>query len=111
MAAAVQDCGRRRASDIRFSFPRRHARSSEPASQNDGSQFGAARAEYGCLCPTRYVRELIRSFPRLGDILWRDTLIDAAIFRQWMLGMGRKDAPQRIANLFCELFTKLQAVG
>jgi CRP-like cAMP-binding protein len=57
------------------------------------------------------VRELIRSFPRLGDILWRDTLIDAAIFRQWMLGMGRKDAPQRIAHLFCELFTKLQAVG
>jgi len=25
--------------------------------------------------------------------------------------MGRKDAPQRIALLFCELFTKLQAVG
>lgn len=57
------------------------------------------------------IRELIRTFPRVGDLFWRDTLIDAAIFRQWMLGMGRKDAPQRIAHLFCELFTKMHAVG
>jgi CRP-like cAMP-binding protein len=57
------------------------------------------------------IRQLIRGFPRLGDILWRDTLIDAAIFRQWIIGMGSKDAPRRIAHLFCELFTKLRAVG
>lgn len=57
------------------------------------------------------IRGLIRSFPRLGEILWRDTLVDAAIFRQWMVGMGRKDAPQRIAHLFCEMFTKMRAVG
>lgn len=36
------------------------------------------------------VRELIRRFPRVGDILWRDTLIDAAIFRQWIVGMRQK---------------------
>jgi CRP-like cAMP-binding protein len=61
--------------------------------------------------PHETVRDLIRNFPRLGDILWRDTLIDAAIFRQWMLGIGKKQAPQRIAHLFCEMFTKLRAVG
>jgi CRP-like cAMP-binding protein len=57
------------------------------------------------------IRELVKTFPRLGALLWRDTLIDAAIFRQWMIGMGRKDAPQKIAHLFCELFTKMDAVG
>jgi CRP-like cAMP-binding protein len=57
------------------------------------------------------MRNLIKSFPHLGEILWRDTLIDAAIFRQWIVGMGRKDAPQRIAHLFCEMFTKMRAVG
>jgi CRP-like cAMP-binding protein len=57
------------------------------------------------------VRALTRAFPRLGDIFWRDTLIDAATFREWMVGMGRRDAPARIAHLFCELYTKLHSVG
>ncbi|MEA2839688.1 MAG: hypothetical protein QOF41_1018 [Methylobacteriaceae bacterium] len=61
--------------------------------------------------PHDSVRNLARNFPRLGDILWRDTLIDAAIFRQWMVGMGRRDAPSRIAHLFCEMFVKMRAVG
>jgi CRP-like cAMP-binding protein len=28
------------------------------------------------------IRELVKTFPRLGALLWRDTLIDTAIFRQ-----------------------------
>jgi CRP-like cAMP-binding protein len=57
------------------------------------------------------IRKLLRSFPHIGQLLWRDTLIDAAIFRQWMIGMGKKHAPQKIAHLLCELFTKMEAVG
>jgi CRP-like cAMP-binding protein len=57
------------------------------------------------------VRDLARSFPHVANILWRDTLIDAAIFREWMVGMGRRDAPARIAHLLCELFLKLRAIG
>jgi CRP-like cAMP-binding protein len=56
-------------------------------------------------------RDLIRRCPRLGDALWRDTLIDAAIFREWMVGMGRRGAYGRIAHLLCEMMTKLKAVG
>jgi CRP-like cAMP-binding protein len=61
--------------------------------------------------PHDSIRTLIRDFPRIGEVLWRDTLIDAAIFREWIVGMGRRDAPSRIAHLFCELFVKLDAVG
>lgn len=50
-------------------------------------------------------------FPSLGTLLWRDTLIDAGIFREWMTGMGRRTAFERIAHLFCEMYLKLQAVG
>ena len=57
------------------------------------------------------VRQVIREFPHLGDILWRDTLIDGAIFRQWMLGMGKKHAAPRIAHLLCEMFMKMRTVG
>jgi CRP-like cAMP-binding protein len=57
------------------------------------------------------LRALDAAFPRLGDILWRDTLIDAAIFREWINGMGRREARERIAHLLCELFVRMRAVG
>src|SRR3954451_13241948 len=38
------------------------------------------------------LRALDAAFPRLGDILWRNTLIDAAIFREWINGMGCREA-------------------
>jgi CRP-like cAMP-binding protein len=57
------------------------------------------------------VKNLAKDFPHICNVLWRDTLIDAAIFREWMVGMGRRDAPSRIAHVLCELFIKLQAVG
>ena len=61
--------------------------------------------------PHENLRELAAEFPHIGTLLWRDTLIDAGIFREWMTGMGRRSAFERIAHLFCELYLKLQAVG
>jgi CRP-like cAMP-binding protein len=57
------------------------------------------------------VRELTRRCPRIGDVLWRDTLIDAAVFREWMIGLGRRSAYTRIAHLLCELLVRMRAVG
>ena len=56
------------------------------------------------------MRALIRKHPRLGDLFWRDTLIDASTFRQWMVGLGRRSARGRIAHLLCELLVRLRAV-
>jgi CRP-like cAMP-binding protein len=56
------------------------------------------------------LRSLIRSHPRLGGLFWRDTLIDAAVFRQWLVGVGRRSAHTRIAHLLCELLVRLRAV-
>ena len=58
-----------------------------------------------------HLRDLFREHPRLTDVFWRDTLIDAAIFREWMLGIGRRDAKTRVAHLFCEMVCRLRAVG
>ena len=57
------------------------------------------------------VRELVRQCPRLGDIFWRDTLIDASVFRKWMMGIGRKSAYARIAHLLCEVSVRMNSVG
>lgn len=57
------------------------------------------------------LHELTLRHPKLGTLFWRETLIDAAIFRQCMVGLGRRSAFEHTAHLFCELYLKLQAVG
>lgn len=57
------------------------------------------------------MRALFRAHPRLVEAFWRSTLINAAVVREWMLNLGRRDAHARMAHLFCELITRLEAVG
>ncbi len=59
----------------------------------------------------RALHDLFDRHPRLSGVFWRDTLIDAATFREWMVGMGRRHAPVRIAHLLCELYVKIDAIG
>jgi cAMP-binding proteins - catabolite gene activator and regulatory subunit of cAMP-dependent protein kinases len=61
--------------------------------------------------PHKSLHELNDRYPRIAGTLWRDTLIDAAIFRLWMVGLGRKSAYERISHLLCELQMRLRAVG
>jgi CRP-like cAMP-binding protein len=61
--------------------------------------------------PHDAVRELTVTFPGIAEVLWHNTLVDAAIFREWMVGLGRRTACEAVAHLFCELYVKLEAVG
>lgn len=61
--------------------------------------------------PHDAIRDLIRRYPAIAATFWRDTLIDAAVFRQWMMGIGRRSAHGRIAHLLCELTTRFRAIG
>src|SRR5205085_652551 len=54
---------------------------------------------------------LIDQNPGVARAFWRDTLIDASIFREWIVNLGIRDAYSRIAHLICEVFLKLKAVG
>lgn len=58
-----------------------------------------------------HLRYLCESYPRIAAALWRETLIEAAIYRSWMTSMGRLDATAQIAHLFCEMVVRLRAVG
>jgi CRP-like cAMP-binding protein len=60
--------------------------------------------------PHDNLRTLMRHHPRVGDLFWRDTLIDAAVFRQWVVNVGRRQAPAGMAHLLCELLVRLRAV-
>ena len=56
--------------------------------------------------------DLIRSFdrrPEFAFAIWRETLIDAAIFREAISNLGSRSAIPRMAHLFCELFYRAGA--
>jgi CRP-like cAMP-binding protein len=57
------------------------------------------------------LHNLCHRYPRIASALWRETLIDAAIFREWILNIGRRDAYSRMAHLLCELLVRLKAIG
>ncbi|MDP3690834.1 Crp/Fnr family transcriptional regulator [Bradyrhizobium sp.] len=59
-------------------------------------------------------RELIRAFhrrPPLSFAIWRETLIDAAIFREAITNNSARTMPARMAHLFCELLYRARASG
>lgn len=72
------------------------------------ASLGRGRAAY---IPHGAVRELCDRHPNLAATLWRDTLIDASIGREWLAGVGRRTAHQRIAHLICEIFVRSRALG
>ena len=61
--------------------------------------------------PHDAVRSFLRAHPRIADVFWRDTLIDAAVFREWVVNVGRRDAYARLAHVMCEVYVRLRAIG
>lgn len=63
------------------------------------------------LIPHEAILDAIRTNPTLTSGLWKSTLVDAAMFRAWLLNVGSKPATQRMAHLFCEIFLRMRMLG
>ena len=63
------------------------------------------------MIPHIALHEVIEARPTVMAALWRETLIDAAIFQEWIVNAGSRPARPRLAHLFCELFDRLRSVG
>ncbi len=61
--------------------------------------------------PVEAVVALIDKHPRLGRAMWIDTLIDASIYREWVMNVGRRTAPRRIGHVLCEFACRLEIAG
>jgi CRP-like cAMP-binding protein len=57
------------------------------------------------------LRRLHQRNPNVAEIFWRDTLIDAAMFREWIVNVGQRPAPARLAHVMVELRERLKVVG
>jgi CRP-like cAMP-binding protein len=64
-----------------------------------------------CFLPRGRLNALAKHRPALTHALWWASLVDEAVLREWLVGMGRRPAAQRIAHMFCEVHRRLQAVG
>jgi CRP-like cAMP-binding protein len=60
--------------------------------------------------PHTTMKTITESSPRVARAIWRDTLVDGAIFRAWVTNIGRRSAYQRIAHIICESYLRLDAV-
>jgi CRP-like cAMP-binding protein len=61
--------------------------------------------------PHHLLRAYLRDHPRIADVFWRDTLIEAAIFREWIANVGGRVASSRVAHVLCEMYVRLHATG
>lgn len=61
--------------------------------------------------PHRAIVELMNRSPHLGRLLWLLTVVDGAIQRAWMAGLGRRSPIGHLSHLICELYTRLEIVG
>jgi CRP-like cAMP-binding protein len=57
------------------------------------------------------LRDLCERRPNVASAFWRMTLIDAAIYREWVANIGSRQAYGRVSHLLCELVVRLCAVG
>jgi CRP-like cAMP-binding protein len=61
--------------------------------------------------PSNDIIALTDSHPRVARALWWNSLVEEAIQREWTTNLGQRQATERIAHVFCELFIRLRSVG
>jgi len=55
--------------------------------------------------------EIGAGYPRIATALWWETLVNAAIQREWTMNLGQRTAFERMAHLLCEIFLRLRLAG
>jgi len=64
-----------------------------------------------CAFPHADMLDLAFRHPAIGKALWRESLVEASLFREWIANIGRRDARARVAHLLCELAVRREAAG
>ena len=63
------------------------------------------------MIPREAIQELALKRPRIGMAMWKDTLVDGSVFREWIANIGRRDASTRLAHLLCEFALRVKLAG
>ncbi len=63
------------------------------------------------LIPHDQLYDVIDRFPEARKLLWRQTLVQGAVFREWLVRNSSLPADAAMAHFFCEMFTRARAAG
>jgi len=55
--------------------------------------------------------EMSADHPRIITAFWWESLVNAAVQREWTMNLGQRTALERMAHLFCEIFFRLRIAG
>lgn len=55
--------------------------------------------------------EIGSGFPRIATAFWWESLVNAAIQREWTMSLGQRTAAERMSHLLCEIFLRLRLAG
>lgn len=61
--------------------------------------------------PQSRLTDLAAKHPALREAFLREALIEAAIAREWVRNLGRRNAKEALAHLLCELHCRFDSVG
>ena len=61
--------------------------------------------------PHAALQDIVRRRPNIAAVLWRDSLVDAAMFREWIVNVGQRPAASRLAHIVVELRARLKIIG
>ena len=76
--------------------------------ESDHNVQSLTRAQIGDI-DIAALRAIVTARPAIAAAMWRISLIDASIFREWIVNIGRRDAHTRVGHLLCEFSLRLEA--
>jgi CRP-like cAMP-binding protein len=57
------------------------------------------------------LRDLCERHTRIAAALWRETLVYASLFREWITNVGQREGLSRAAHLMCEFVVRMRVMG
>ena len=78
--------------------------------ESDHNVQTLTRAELAFI-PRQELQKLVRSRPGVAHAFLVTVLVEASIFREWVLNVGRRDARARLAHVLCEFAIRLEKQG
>ena len=76
----------------------------------DHSIGSLTSVEYASITPKELDR-LSDDHPRVMRSLWWESLVSAAVQREWLVSAGQRSAYEALAHLCCELYFRMKLVG
>jgi CRP-like cAMP-binding protein len=76
----------------------------------DNTLGTAARSRIG-IVPHAELHRVMEERPKVRALIWRETLVQAAIFRLWLMRNSQMLAHASLAHFFCEMLVRARSAG